>query len=98
VALSGILGAIVDWLRAGYPNGVPQRDYVPLLAVLSRRLSDDEIRQVTDELATQGALPADRADVGVRITKLTDELPRADDVQRVLDHLRSAGGPAADDR
>ena len=26
---------IVDWLRAGYPNGIPERDYVPLFALLT---------------------------------------------------------------
>ena len=27
--------AVVAWLRAGYPEGVPHRDYLPLFALLS---------------------------------------------------------------
>ena len=33
---------ILQWLRAGYPEGVPDADYIPLLAVLARRLSTEE--------------------------------------------------------
>ena len=29
------LKKIVDWLRAGYPDGVPQADYIPLVALLA---------------------------------------------------------------
>ncbi|WP_433560564.1 DUF3349 domain-containing protein [Nocardia sp. CA-151230] len=94
--LSELLARIVGWLRAGYPQGVPDTDYLPLLAVLARRLSEDEVRQVAAELVLLGALPADRADVGVIITKLTDEMPRAADLDRVRAQLR-AGGWAIDD-
>ena len=27
---------IVNWLKGGYPQGIPEADYVPLLAVLAR--------------------------------------------------------------
>ncbi|MFJ9370478.1 DUF3349 domain-containing protein [Nocardia sp. NPDC101769] len=94
--LSELLARIVGWLRAGYPNGVPDTDYLPLLAVLARRLSEDEVRQVAAELVLLGALPADRADVGVIITKLTDEMPRAGDLDRVRAQLRAGGWPIGD--
>ncbi|MET8423499.1 DUF3349 domain-containing protein [Nocardia sp. NPDC059091] len=94
--LSELLARIVGWLRAGYPHGVPDTDYLPLLAVLARRLSEDEVRQVAAELVLLGALPADRADVGVIITKLTDEMPRAADLDRVRAHLRAGGWPIDD--
>jgi Protein of unknown function (DUF3349) len=36
--------SILNWLRAGYPEGVPGPDRVPLLALLrSTPLTDDEI-------------------------------------------------------
>ncbi|WP_162562002.1 DUF3349 domain-containing protein, partial [Mycolicibacterium brumae] len=31
---------VLDWLRAGYPNGVPPKDYFPLLALLTRTLTE----------------------------------------------------------
>ena len=97
MALTGILSAVVDWLRAGYPNGIQRRDYIPLLAILTRRLSNDEVRQVTDQLVAEGTRPADKIDVAVQIAKLTDELPRQEDVQRVRDSLLRAGWQATDD-
>ncbi len=56
------------------------------------------MRQVAAELVLLGALPADRADVGVMIIKLTDEMPRAADLDRVRAQLRAAGWPIDDSR
>ncbi len=94
---SDLLARIVAWLRAGYPQGVPSQDYVPLLALLGRRLSDDEIDQVVDALLVQGALPADRVDAAVAITRFTQELPGEADLARVRDRLRAAGWPVGGD-
>jgi uncharacterized protein DUF3349 len=33
---------MVALVRAGYPHGVPETDYIPLLALLRHRFSDDE--------------------------------------------------------
>ncbi|MEV5833577.1 DUF3349 domain-containing protein [Nocardia sp. NPDC052112] len=96
MALSGLLTKIVAWLRAGYPQGVPDRDYVPLFALLSRRLPEAQVRQVVDALIEQGAIPADRVDVGVLITKLTNEMPLESDIARVREHLLAAGWPIDD--
>ena len=30
---------VLQWLRAGYPEGVPQQDYVALLGILRRTLT-----------------------------------------------------------
>ena len=37
MALNTRLTGILDWLREGYPAGVPPKDYIPLLALLRRR-------------------------------------------------------------
>lgn len=94
----GFLTAVVGWLRAGYPDGIPAGDYIPLIAILSRRLSADEVRDVTAELTRAGALPIDNADIGTVITKITDELPRDEDVTRVRSRLALGGWPLADPR
>ncbi len=94
--LSEFLAKVVDWLRAGYPQGVPESDYLPLLALLSRRLSQEEVRQVASALVEQGAVPAERADAGVIITRLTDEMPRESDLARVRAHLVAGGWPVDD--
>lgn len=83
----GLVGRVVDWLRAGYPSGLPTSDFVPLVALLRRRLSDDEVRRVARELGDAGVLPGDRVDIGTAIAAVTTELPSEDDVQRVRRHL-----------
>ncbi|MCX4098537.1 DUF3349 domain-containing protein [Nocardia sp. alder85J] len=88
---SNLLARIVAWLRAGYPHGAPDRDYFPLLAVLGRRLSDDEVDAVVGELVAQGKLPATRIDAGVAIARLTLELPRESDLARVRERLLVTG-------
>ncbi|AFU05827.1 DUF3349 domain-containing protein [Nocardia brasiliensis] len=87
------LNAIIDWLRAGYPDGVPESDYIPLLALLRRRLSEDEVRQIAAELAGSGDLPADKTDIQVMITKVTNEMPSAADVARVQTRLAAHAWP-----
>ena len=81
------LEAVVGWLREGYPQGVPAQDYVPLLALLRRRLTEDEIAQIVQELSTDGRMPVDSVDIGATITKVTDALPSEDDINRVREHL-----------
>ena len=92
------LSSIVSWLRTGYPHGVPQGDYVPLFALLRRQLSEDEMRQVALDLMADGeAEPVNRVDVGVEVSKVTDELPRDEDIDRVRRTLESAGWPFDND-
>jgi len=98
VPLTSFLAAVVGWLRAGYPDGVPEADYIPLVAVLARRLSPDEVRTVAVELCRQGQLPIDNIDIGTTITKVTNELPRESDVDRVRSRLALGGWPLADPR
>jgi hypothetical protein len=96
VGLATWVTSVVGWLKAGYPDGVPEADYVPLLAVLARRLSADEVRAVSAELVRDGRLPIDNVDIGTMITKVSDELPREEDVSRVRTRLALGGWPLAD--
>ena len=50
MALPAFLAKIVSWLRAGYPDGVPEHDYVPLFALLGSQLTDDEVKLIADGL------------------------------------------------
>ena len=34
---------VLGWLNQGYPEGVPPKDYFPLLALLKRSLTEDEV-------------------------------------------------------
>ena len=84
-------------MRAGYPNGIPDQDYIPLMALLRRRLSDDEVEDLGRELVRTGIIPADRIDVGVGILKRTQELPTPEEMARVSERLRGGGWPVTAD-
>jgi Protein of unknown function (DUF3349) len=90
------LTSIVTWLRAGYPEGIPPTDYFPVLALLSRRLSSDEVKAVARELMQRGGF--DDVDIGVLITQITDELPSPADIERVRVRLAAKGWPLDDAR
>ena len=52
--------SILNWLRAGYPGGVPGPDRVPLLALLRNTpLSEDEVREVVREITADSTVLAD---------------------------------------
>lgn len=86
-----LLQSVVGWLRAGYPDGVPDQDYVPLLALMRRRLSDQEIAGVADLLLRGGPTHLGDTDIAVLITKVTNDLPAESDIARVRDRLTTAG-------
>ncbi|WP_226346298.1 DUF3349 domain-containing protein [Agilicoccus flavus] len=85
------LQRVVDWLRAGYPQGIPEADYIPLFALLRRRLSDEEARQLAAGLVEKGLITPDKLDVAVGYLRITDELAGDDELARVVDHLRAYG-------
>lgn len=99
----GWLQRILNWLRAGYPQGVPPTDYQPVLALLRRQLSEEEadaiaLKVIADARA-HGRMP-DQMSARTAILGTTDELPTDDDVRRVESHLREYGWPfeASDSR
>ena len=94
MGLGDLVAKMVVYVRAGYPQGVSESDYVPLLALLRRRLSDDE---VATQLAARGEMNIDAADMGVAITRITDELPSAADLDRVQRRLETIDWPVDPD-
>lgn len=94
--MTKFLAKIVAWITSGYPDGVPGPDRVPLIALLQRRLSDDEVATVVQELLARGEF--DHVDIGVLITEITDELPTPDDIERVRQRLAAKGWPLDDPR
>jgi Protein of unknown function (DUF3349) len=89
--MNRFLTSIVAWLRAGYPDGIPPTDYFPVLALLSRRLSNDEVKEVARDLGRRDGF--DDVDIGVLITQMTDQLPSPEDVERVRGRLAAKGWP-----
>lgn len=90
----------VEWLRAGYPTGVPRGDYVALLGVLRRRMTEEEVRRIAVDLADRsilaGADPISTAGIERMIAAalLQDATPQ--DVVRVSARLAAGGWPLAE--
>lgn len=89
--MNNFLTSIVSWLRAGYPDGIPPTDSFAVLALLSRRLTNEEIKAVASELTRRGEF--DQIDIGVIITQITDDLPSPEDIERVRARLATKGWP-----
>ncbi len=92
--MNRFLNSVVSWLRAGYPEGIPTTDTFAVLALLSRRLTNDEVKLVANELMQREGF--DKIDIGVLISKLIDELPSPDDIARVRTRLAAKGWPLDD--
>ncbi len=88
-----VLSSIVDFLRIGYPEGVPQQDYIPLLALLRRQLTDEEVREVV--AACLSEVNPDAESIDRAISGITKEPPLQADVARVASRLAAAGWPLA---
>lgn len=94
--MSEFLNRIVSWLRAGYPDGVPRTDYLPLFALLRRQLTVDEIKFIAEQLIAQADPPIDDIDIGVEVLTVVNDLPAPIDIDRVRERLIAKGWPLDD--
>lgn len=95
--LVGRASSMIAFLRAGYPTRVRALGYLPLLALLPRRVSDDEVSEIACELALRGR-PVGNTDIGVEITRSIHEMPSLEDIGRVRRRLIAIGGPTTPTR
>src|ERR1700722_3138503 len=95
MALPPVVKSIVTWLRAGYPEGVPDVDYIPLFALLGSHLTDADIEAIADELAST-ADPTSADAIRAAVTTATDGHPLNVDVARVRARLAAGGWPLAE--
>ena len=88
---------VLHWLRAGYPGGIPQQDYVVLLGLLKRKLTDTEVHQISSELAELAFTGQEitTADIEQMINETTLDSPSDEDIARVSAKLAAGGWPLA---
>jgi len=86
---------VLGWLHKGYPEGVPPTDYYPLLALLKRSLSEDEVVQ-----AAQSILRTAEFDTPVRedqirdaVRELIEKEPNPEELNQVAARLALVGWP-----
>jgi hypothetical protein len=101
VTTTSLLSSILNWLRAGYPEGVPGPDRVPLLALLhATPLTEDQIKEVVRNITAGGAAALADGEIGEdEIAAFIKDVSHHDagpeNVQRVAAKLAAAGWPLA---
>ncbi len=94
MALPPFLSSIIGWLRAGYPDGVPEVDYVPLFALLGSQLSESDVKAIAEELENESK-PESAEAIRRAIAAVTDHQASDADVARVRARLAAGGWPLA---
>ncbi len=94
-AVPNFIHKIVDWLRAGYPEGVPSVDYIPLFALLGSQLTNDEVNLIAKELEFS-ADPESAEAIRKAIADVTHAQVHESDINRVRANLAAGGWPLAD--
>src|SRR5258705_13791572 len=101
VTATSLVHSILDWLRAGYPQGVPGPDRVPLLPLLRNTpLTEDQIKEGVREISEEEAkAPAGHEIDHDEIEKFIEGVAHHDggpeNIQRVAAKLAAAGWPLA---
>ena len=91
--------SILDWLRAGYPQGVPGADRVPLLALLrATPLTEDEIKEVVRNITADDSTALADGEIGEdEIAAFIKDVSHHDagpeNIKRVAAKLAAAGWP-----
>jgi hypothetical protein len=94
MALPPFLNSVIEWLRAGYPEGVPDVDYVPLFALLGSQLSENDVKAIAEELENESK-PESAEAISKAIATVTDHRASDADVARVRSRLAAGGWPLA---
>ncbi|WNG93505.1 DUF3349 domain-containing protein [Mycobacterium sp. ITM-2016-00318] len=92
----GVFENVIGWLHRGYPEGVPPKDYIPLLALLKRSLTEEQVVK-----AAQTVLRGTDSDT-VTESQLRDAIhqviakePNPEELHQVAARLASVGWPLA---
>ena len=93
------ISKILNWLVAGYPEGIPKNDFPSVLLVLRRNLTDAEIESIADDLALQSVSndsePVTAEHIREMVSGHAFQTASPDDLRRVSALLASGGWPLA---
>lgn len=86
---------MLSWLHKGYPEGVPPKDYYPLLALLKRSLSDDEIVQTAQSILRVADFDAPVTEDQIRdaVREVIATEPNPEELHQVAGRLAGVGWP-----
>lgn len=90
-----IVNRVVDWLTVGYPQDVPPQDRAAVMAVLSKRLTDEQLHEVICRLMQirneRGEEYVSDERINEYIRKVVDDVPSPQEIDRVARILGAHG-------
>lgn len=89
---------VLGWLHKGYPEGVPRKDYYPLLALLKRSLSEDDLVAAAQTILRESDFetPVTPDQIREAIRETIEKEPTPDEINQVAGRLAMVGWPLAD--
>ena len=91
-----VMDNILGWLHHGYPEGVPQKDYFALLALLKRSLSEDEVVKAAQHvLKGTDSDTVTEDEIRQAVHSVIEKEPNPEEIHQVASRLASVGWPLA---
>lgn len=96
----GFVDNVVGWLHEGYPHGVPPKDYFPLLALLMRSLTEEEVVKAARTILRQSDVdtPVTEQQIRDAIHEVIEKEPNPEEIHQVAARLASVGWPLENGR
>jgi hypothetical protein len=93
----GVLENVLGWLHRGYPEGVPQKDYFPLLALLKRSLTEEQVVKAAQTiLKSSDADTVSEDEIRAAVHQVIEKEPNPEEIHQVAARLASVGWPLQD--
>src|SRR5262249_9156724 len=91
-----VLDNVLAWLREGYPEGVPPKDYFPLLALLKRSLTEEEVVEAAQSvLKSSDSDSVTQDEIRKAVQSVIEKEPNPEEIHQVAARLASVGWPLA---
>ena len=91
-----VLDNVLSWLHDGYPEGVPPKDYFPLLALLKRSLTEEEVIKAAQSILRKSNSDTVTEDeIRTAVQGVIDKEPNPEEIHQVAARLASVGWPLA---
>lgn len=93
-----VLSNVLGWLHKGYPEGVPQKDYFALLALLKRSLTENEVVEAAQAVLKKSVDTDTVSEDEIRaaVQSVIEKEPNPEEIHQVASRLASVGWPLAD--
>ncbi len=86
--------SVLGWLHDGYPEGVPPKDYFPLLALLKRSLTEEQVVAAAQTvLRGTDSDTVSEQEIRDAVQKVTEQEPNPEEIHQVAARLASVGWP-----